>query len=333
MKQNSQGIKVVVIGGGTGTFTVLSSLKHFVQDITAVITMSDDGGSTGVLRDELGVLPPGDVRQCLVALSSSSDTMRELFNYRFGEGTFKGHAFGNIFLTALEKMTGSFAKATVTAGEILNIAGQVLPVTTENIRLIARREDGTEIVGQKNITFTPLKNHEQVSFLLSPKAKLNPLAKEAILKADLVVVGPGNLHASLISALLPVGMKEAFQKTKAKKVFLCNLVNKPGQTDDFSVIDYLVELEKYVGKGAFDYVAYNTQIPPESLLKKYSLAGETLVPFRADEAKTAHAELIGEKLISTKHRAQNKNDVFLKRSLIRHDGDKLARLLMKIYFS
>ena len=151
----ARGPKIVVIGGGTGSFTILSALKYYARDITAVVNMSDDGGSTGILRDELGALPPGDIRQCLVALSESDQIMRDLFNYRFEEGTFGGHSFGNLFLSALEKTTGSFAAAVRTAGDVLKITGRVLPVTLSDVNLVLTKSDGTTIRGEWQIGNRP----------------------------------------------------------------------------------------------------------------------------------------------------------------------------------
>ncbi|MDD4989134.1 MAG: YvcK family protein [Candidatus Pacebacteria bacterium] len=331
-KNHHNGIKAVVMGGGTGTFMVLSSLKHFVSDISAVITMADDGGSTGVLRDELGVLPPGDVRQSLVALSSSSEVMRELFNYRFSTGTFNGHSFGNIFLTALEKVTGSFAKAVVTAGEILHITGQVIPVTTDNVRLCVERGDGSIVQGQKMMISSGFFKGEKTRFFLEPKATINPLAKKAILEADLIILGPGNLHSSLIPILLTDGMSETLKEAKGKKIYITNMMTQPGQTENFSVTDFVDEVEKYAGKDAFDYVVYNDKKPAQELLDTYAKEGEKLVSANKKDFEGKNYKAIGENLVSSKIIPPKEGDK-IHRPLIRHDGDKLTRLLMKIYFS
>lgn len=332
MKKHNQGIKVVVIGGGTGTFMVLSALKNYVTNITAVINMVDNGGSTGLLRDEFGVLPPGDVRSSLVALSPSSDIMRELFNYRFSCGTFGGHSFGNLFLTVLEKITGSFAQAVKTAGEILHVTGKVIPVTTDDIHLNAERPDGTIIRGQKMMIKSDFKKGENIRFYLEPKAHINPDAKKAILEADLVVLGPGNLHSSLIPILLVDGIPQALKKTQAKKVYVSNLMTQAGQTEGFTVCDFVNEIEKYVGKKTFDFVVYNNTRPPQTLLDTYAREGEALTVFQKEEFVQKDITVVGEKLFSSKVSKPKAGDN-IPRPLIRHDGDKLARLLMKIYFS
>jgi uncharacterized cofD-like protein len=329
-----EGIRAVVIGGGTGTFTVLSSLKHYVNDITAIVNMVDDGGSTGVLRDELGVLPPGDVRQCLVALSNAPEEMRELFNYRFPEGSFGGHSFGNILLTALEKTTGNFADAVRAASHILNVEGSVVPVTTDNVRLRLKFKSGKVIRGEGAIDQSFFKASDgPFELSLDPGATINPEAKEAIKQADLIVFGPGNFYASLIPTLLVDGMPEALRRTRAKKVYVCNLVTKPGQTDGFKVHTFLDEVERYIGKSTFEYLIYNTARPPERLLKKYAKAGERWVEFDETHLGGRHYEAVGEDLISPQITKKDPNDTLQERTLIRHDSERLARLLMRLYFS
>jgi uncharacterized cofD-like protein len=326
------GPKVVVIGAGTGTFTILTALKYYARDITAIVNMSDDGGSTGILRDELGALPPGDVRQCLVALSESDYKMRELFNYRFDEGTFGGHSFGNIFLAALEKTTGSFGDAVKTAGEILKISGRVVPVTLSNINLALTEDDGNVVHGEYKIAqhvFTGTKPN----LSLVPNAPLNPEAKAAIASADIVVIAPGNLYASLAPTLLVDGMSQALGKTKAKLIYVSNLVTKPGQTDGFKVGDYVNEIERFVGGKTVDYVIYNKRKPSADLLSKYAQAGEFAVEYDKSSAEHAHYTAIGADLVSNTIPKLKPSEQNIPRTLIRHDSDKVARLIMRIYFS
>jgi len=334
--------KIVVIGGGTGSFTVLSALKYYVRDITAIVSMADNGGSTGILRDELGVLPPGDIRQCLVALSESDQTMRDLFNYRFAEGTFGGHSFGNLFLTALEKTTGSFADAVKTAGKVLNINGRVVPVTLDNVNLVLEEADGNVVHGEYKIaehvfgqTKPPAGDGKprRPTLTLDPTARINHEARAAIIAADIVVIAPGNLYGSLAPALIVEGMSEALQATKARIVYISNLVTKPGQTDGFRVHDYVAEIERFIGQPVISTVLYNKTKPEAALLKKYARAGEYWV--EADEAALASAPYatIGEDLISGTVSTQNPADRLIRRTFIRHDSDKLARIIMRLYFS
>ncbi len=322
-----------MLGGGTGTFTVLSSLKYYASDITAVVNMVDDGGSTGVLRDEFGVLPPGDVRQSLVALSSSPQVLRDLFNYRFGEGSLAGHAFGNLFLTALEKMTGSFPKAVEVAGDLLRITGRVVPVTTDNVRLCLETLDGKRIVGEQNITKASFAGTEPPRLTLEPQATINSVATKAITEADVIILGPGNVYSSLVPILLVEGVPEALAAAKGKFVYVCNLVTKPGQTDGFTVADFVRVFERYLGRRKFDYVIYNTGRPDPRVLEKYARAGEYWVESDEGSLREAPYEAIGESLIARTQHMQDPNDKLLERTLIRHDGDRLARIIMRIYFS
>ena len=334
MSSSGLGAKIVVIGGGTGSFTLLSGLKNYTNHLTAIVNMADDGSSTGVLRDELGALPPGDVRQCLVALSESP-RVRDLFNYRFSEGTFEGHAFGNIFLSALEKMTGSFAEAVDVADEVLNVRGRVVPVTLDNVHLIMKQRDGKKIIGEYKIGNMAFDLGEQRPELeLSPKATINPEASKAIADADIVVIAPGNLYGSIAPALLVDGMKDALQKTSAKIVYVCNLVTKPGQTDGFKVHDFADEIERFIGANIIDTVLYNTEHPDAALLEKYSRDKEFGVEYDSEVLAAKHYKPKGTSLISKKLPKKVAGDkIAANRAFIRHDSDVIARQLMKIYFS
>lgn len=332
MKREKLGARIVVIGGGTGTFTLLTGLKQYAKHITALVNMADDGGSTGQLRDELGVLPPGDVRQCLVALSDSPKT-RDLFNYRFSEGSFEGHAFGNLFLTALEKMTGNFAEAVEVASEVLKITGYVEPVTLTNVTLCAEGENGQPVRGEYTIAHEVLAPRPKI--WLEPEAIANPKAIAAIKDADLVVIAPGNLYGSLGPALCVPGIGIALAATKAKCVYVANLVTKPGPTDGFLVHDFADEIERLAGIEFLDYVIYNTDHPSEKLLKKYAHDGEYGV--QVDEAAftTRQWKAKGSHILAKDmwDGAQTSDPLSHVRSFIRHDPDAVARQLMKIYFS
>ncbi len=332
MKLNNQA-NIVVIGGGTGSFTILSGLKNYTSNITALVNMADDGGSTGVLRDELGVLPPGDVRQCLVALSDTP-YLRELFNYRFDEGSLKGHSFGNLFISAVEKMTSSFDSAVELAGEVLNITGKVIPVTNQDVRLVLEKPDGEVIRGEYKIGHLDFNGQQRPLMRLEPKAHLHPHAEKAILEADIVLIAPGNLYGSLAPALIIEGMKEALKKTKAKKVYICNLVTKPGQTDGFKVHDFVSEVERFIGEPLLDVVLYNTDEPPKSILDRYMHDNEFIVDFDLDVLDGAHYQAIGSPLISRTPSVFSPHDKIANtRSLIRHDSDHVAREVMRLYFS
>lgn len=331
-KTEFRGPKIVVIGGGTGSFTLLSGLKNYARDITALVNMADDGGSTGILRDELGALPPGDVRQCLVALSDSPK-VRDLFNYRFEEGSLQGHAFGNLFLTALEKMTGNFAEAVELASEVLNVSGRVEPVTLSNVTLCMKTADGRETRGEFDIGHADF-GSSRPELWLEPEAELNPRAAAAIKHADMVVIAPGNIYGSLAPALLVNGMEEAIAKSKAKKVYICNLVTKPGQTDNFQVHDFAAEIERFLGGQALDAVVYNTVQPAENLFAAYAAESEHLVQADVDKLKDAHYRALPAAILAQNGwQGGSKSDpIAATRSYIRHDSDKVARQLMKLYF-
>lgn len=336
MGQNSgfKGPKVVVIGGGTGSFTILSGLREYVRDLVALVSMADDGGSTGQLRDELGVLPPGDIRQCLVALSESP-RVRDLFNYRFEEGSFKGHAFGNIFLTALEKMTGSFADAVEEAGEVLRITGRVEPITLDKITLVAEHADGTIERGQSSIEKIKFLGSDRPIIRVEPAASINPAAEQAIAQADVIVMAPGSLYESLAPALVIDGVQAALrQATRAKKVYVCNLMTKPGQTDDFSVSDYASEIERFCGS-QLDYVIYNNTPPDQELLERYARDGEYPVKFDETILEQQHYHAKGLPLVAgTAWQGVMAGDALAdSRTLIRHDADRVARELMRVYFA
>lgn len=329
----SENAKIIVIGGGTGSFTLLSNLKYYVRDLTALVNMADDGGSTGELRDQYGVLPPGDVRQCLVALSDSP-RMRDLFSFRFPSGSMEGHSFGNLFLSGLELMTDNFEEAIEVASEVLRIHGRVVPVTTTKSKLVLKESSGNTVIGEYKIGHLRFLDGSRPLLYLDPVASLTETGRLAIQEADLVVIAPGNLYGSLAPALIVEGMREALQSTKAKVAYICNLVTKPYQTDGFMVHDYASEIERFVGAEILDYVLYNTDTPPPTLLAKYTHDGERLVEFDLDVLEKAHYRAIGLPLIdNTKQPEQAEGDAIANtRSLIRHDARAVSRRLMSLYF-
>ncbi|HSX23534.1 MAG TPA: gluconeogenesis factor YvcK family protein [Candidatus Saccharimonadales bacterium] len=321
---------IVVIGGGTGSFTLLSGLKRQTKNITALVNMADDGGSSGVLRDELGVLPPGDIRQCLVALSESPQALRDLFNYRFPNDTsLAGHSFGNLFLSAVEMMHDNFAEGVAMASEILKITGRVLPITLTKSTLHLATADG-EVTGQHNIANTPILLKEKPRLWLLPHARLNPEAGQAIANASLVVIAPGDLYGSLVPALLVDEVAEALSATPAKVVYVCNLINKPVQTKDFTVNEYASELERFIGKGTLDYVFYNTDSPDKALLKSYSREGEFPVIVDERELRKASYTAVGGAFLSRQPAQRDPVDNGVYHSLIRHDAEAVCKELMRL---
>jgi len=319
---------IVIIGGGTGTYVALMGLKKYPVDLTAIVTMMDSGGSSGKLRDELGVLPPGDVRQCLVALAKSSKRLRDLFMYRFEEGELKGHNFGNIFLSAMEKVSGSMESAIEEVGDILRIQGKVVPVTYTNSELCVELENGETIIGETHIDEVKekLNRPKIVRAFLKPHAKANKDALSAIQTADLIIIGPGDLYTSIIPNLLVDGIPRALQKAQAKKVFVLNLMTKHGQTTKYTASDHLRDLEQYLGKNVIDYVLLNTQKPAMEALEWYKQYNEVQVK---DDLETTPYTIIRAELLKDKIVGKSASDT-LKRSIIRHDSDKLAKEIIQV---
>ncbi|MEW5805108.1 MAG: gluconeogenesis factor YvcK family protein [Patescibacteria group bacterium] len=341
---------VVAMGGGTGTYAVLTALKKYPElDLKAVVAMTDDGGSTGVLRDELGVLPPGDIRQCLVALSEAPETVRELLNYRFDNGSLKGHSFGNLFLSALEKVSGSFEKGIAEISKIIRIKGEVIPVVLNSVKLAMVLKNGTVLEGERNITPSEFIQPIGIKkYYLKPKAKINPKAQKATLNAKAIIIGPGNLYTSIIPLFLVDGLKQTLKQSKAKKILIINLITKFGQTDNFSIFDFVAEIEKFLGKGIIDLAVFNTQEPQDQLIKRYfRLEKSKPIVFRLQKSNLPEKarplsknrfvfnqiEFIGGNLIGNNIAEQSESDHLIKRNLIRHDYKKLGKFLSELIFS
>lgn len=311
--------KVVVIGGGTGVFTVLSGLKKYPYNLSAVVSMSDDGGSTGVLREEFGTLPTGDIRRALVALSTTDNrTVSELFNYRFkSKGSLSGHSLGNLLLTALEKITGSFDGAVKEAVKILNVEGNVIPVTLNRTRLFAELGNGKVIEGETNIDIPkhdgsiPIKR-----VFLKPDVEANPEAVKAIKEADFVIIGPGDLYTSILPNLITRDILNAINKTSAKVIYIVNIMTKYGETFGFRASDFIRVLKEYLGKTSIDYVIINTEIPAGEILERYKEEKEEPVRFDLENFNN------GIKII--------KGEYLRKGKFLRHNPQKLAKALSGI---
>ncbi len=324
--------KIVTIGGGTGSFTLLSGLKKYPIELSAIVSMADDGGSTGVLRDELGVLPPGDVRQCLVALSDSSEKLRELMNYRFEEGGLSGHSFGNLFLSALEKIEGGFIDGVAEAAKILNVKGEVIPVTGVDTGLKVELRDGQVLSGEHEINTSLTVGKTGIKKLfLSPRAKANPRAVEALLAADLIIIGPGNHYCSILPNLLVGGIPEAIRRSEATVVYNCNLVNKRGHTDGYTLDEYVSEIDSFLGGSRVDFVTFNTHVPDKRVLKRYNEESSALVSFIPDRVQNRHYRVLQADLLNRKSvRFSIADKIAQSRSFIRHDTEKLAKVLVML---
>jgi len=323
---------IVTIGGGTGSFTLLSGLKEYPVNISAIVSMVDDGGSTGVLRDELGVLPPGDVRQCLVALSDSSEILRILLNYRFENGGLKGYSFGNLFLSALEKITGNFTEGVKETAKILNIKGEVIPVIDRSANLFLQLNNGKLIKGEEQINHNfDIQRIGIKKIYLYPKLKANKEAIRVILKADLIIIGPGNHYCSVIPNFLAKGIPKAIRASKAKIILNCNLVNKKGHTDNFNLDDYVDSINNYIGAKRINFVTFNTKKPDKKLIEKYENQKELLIGFNELARKKRNYQIIRADILSDKKvKYSNVDALAHQRAFIRHDSDKLAKILMMI---
>lgn len=321
--------RVVTIGGGTGSYAALLGLKKYDLKLTAIVAMTDSGGSSGKLRDELGVLPPGDIRQCLVALAESPKLLRDMFNYRFEEGGLKGHSFGNIFLSTLEKNTGSMKKAISEIGKILRIKGNVAPVTFSQSDLCVDLEDGTTIVGETHIdVLEKMQKRARIAkAYLKPKAVLNEDAKNAIENADYILIGPGDLYTSIIPNLLVDDVPGIIRNSKAKKIFVMNLMTKHGQTTNYSAKDHVDDVEKYLGENIIDYILVNSKTPRKETLSWYEEFEE--YPVDDDLGETDKYTIIRKNLIKDIV-VNNTNSDMLRRSIIRHDSEKLAKEVIDI---
>ncbi len=325
--------KVVVVGGGTGTHTLLRGLKRYSDqlDISAIVTMADSGGSTGRLRDEFGQLPVGDARMALAALSADVDAhdelLRELFLYRFSRGAgLSGHNFGNLLLTALTDILGSEVAAIETASRILRVRGQVIPVTTDNIHLCAEYDDGTRVVGE-NLIDEPSASRYAArirALSITPAASINPVAEKALAAADVIVLGPGDLYTSILANCVVPGVKETIKRSPAALIYVSNLMSRNGQTIGMHASHYISEITDYAGRTP-DHVLINNTPFPEELLARYAKAGDHPVLFDLDaDERCLCLDLLASEIV------ENEAGDMVKRSLIRHSSDKLAAAILSI---
>lgn len=311
----NHGPKIVAIGGGTGLSMLLKGIKNITNNITAVVTVGDDGGSSGRLRSELGVLPPGDIRNCIAALANDADLVTKLFQYRFknGEGL-EGHSFGNLFLSALCAITGDMVRAVKESSNVLSIRGVVLPSTLDDMKLIATMEDGRVIYGESNIP----EAHGKIRKIFTNPQKCNALPEvlHAIKEADLIILGPGSLYTSVIPNLLIEGISQAIINSNAKKVYVCNIMTQPGETDDYKVSDHIQALFNHAGSNKIiDTVIMNDFIPT-NLAQKYQQAGSIPVKIDVENINRLGVQLFTKKLIED-----------TKEGFVRHSSSRVARAI------
>jgi uncharacterized cofD-like protein len=310
-----RGPKIVAIGGGTGLSMLLRGLKGYTSNLTAIVTVADDGGSTGRLRQEFGVVAPGDLRQCIAALAEAEPLMSRLFQYRFTEGTgLEGHSFGNLFIVAMSEVTGNFEAAIHETSRVLNVRGSILPSTLEDVTLSARTHEDEMVHGEHNITERGSGIRDL--FLNPPSAEAHPDAVRAIMEADVVVIGPGSLYTSVLPNLLVEGIRKALAATPAIRVFVCNVATQHGETDGFAVQDHMEAVERHAGKGLIQAVIANNNIGPKLPEAWHS----DPVPISRNGG---FAALQGIRLIE--------EDVVAEENRYRHDPDKLAATILRLY--
>jgi len=311
-----KGPRVVTIGGGHGLSTLLQGLKEYTSNITAIVTVADDGGSSGRLREEFNILPPGDIRNCLVALADEQHLMGRLFQFRFDEGKdLKGHNFGNLFIMAMSRVAGDFEKAVKESSKVLAIRGNVVPSSTEKVVLVAEKKNGVITEGESKIPETP--GPVEKMYIKPKDCRPSKGAVEAIRKADVIVIGPGSLYTSIMPNLLIKGIAEEVQKAKAKKIYVCNVMTQHGETDGYRVSDHVKALVGAMGEGSVEFVIANSGKVPQYMLGKYREENAYPVELDSDNVKKLRCEIIRANIINT-------------RDYVRHNSAKLAKIIIDL---
>ncbi len=308
---------VCVIGGGTGLSVLLRGLKTFPVDISAIVTVADDGGSSGRLRKELNIPPPGDIRNVLVALSEVEPLVEELFQHRFDDAAgLTGHSLGNLLLAGMSRITGDFAQGVQEISRVLNVKGKVIPASNDHITLSAEYTDGSIVRGESNI---PLAGKPIRRVYLEPESpRPMPEAVYALEQADLIVLGPGSLYTSIIPSLLVPGMKEALLNSKARTVYICNVMTQPGETDHYSVADHIQAINKHAGGKVVNSVLINSQKVPGDFAAVYEEQGASPVEVDEDRLKRMNVQVIADELVTTAFGA------------VRHDAMKVSQRLVSL---
>ncbi|WP_105177388.1 gluconeogenesis factor YvcK family protein [Clostridium cagae] len=313
-----KGPKIVVIGGGTGLSTMLRGLKYYTSNITAIVTVADDGGGSGDLREDLGMLPPGDIRNCILALADTEPIMENLLQYRFKEGKLKNQSFGNLFLAAMDGISDNFEEAVQKMSSVLAVTGKVVPVTLDNMELEATLKNGKVIRGESQIPEEAIKQNSKIkNFRIIPEdAKPLKEAIEAIREADAIVMGPGSLYTSIIPNLLVKDIAKEVRKSDALKFYISNIMTQPGETTKFKVSDHLKVLQKYGGKDIVNYVVANVGEVENELKEKYKLEDAELVKLDSEAVNNLGIKIIGDNLVK------------VSKGFVKHDADKLAQVLV-----
>jgi len=318
---SGKGPRIVAIGGGTGLSTMLRGLKRHTNNLTAIVTGADDGGGSGVLRQELGMLPPGDIRNCLEALANVEPVMSELLHYRFREGSLKGQSFGNLFLAALNGISGSFDQAVSRMSQVLAITGTVLPVTTSDVQLEAELENGARVLGESKIFYCKKEQDCRIRCvrLLPHRPPALPEALAAIENADMIVLGPGSLYTSIIPNLLVDGITDAIGRSDALKVYVANVMTQEGESEGYTVSDHIRAIFQHSAPGLFDLCLVNSAAIPPDVVSRYALEGAEPLRVDADACHALGVELIGSPVS------------LVRDGLVRHDPERLADTLLEVH--
>lgn len=313
------GPKIVVVGGGTGLSTMLRGLKYYTSNITAIVTVGDDGGGSGDLREDLGILPPGDIRNCILALADTEPLMEELLQYRFQDGKLKNQSFGNLFLAAMNGISDNFEDAVQKMSSVLAVTGKVLPVTLEDMKLTALLSNGNIVEGESQIPGEAIRQKSKIKELMIEPKEAEALedAVIAIKEADAIILGPGSLYTSIVPNLLIKGISESIVKSEAMKMYVSNIMTQPGETDDFNVSNHIEILEKYGGKGIVDYVIANNSDITHEVKKRYSKDNSRLVLIDRQKIRKLNVNIIEDSLFK------------INNGYIKHDSELLAEVIFK----
>ena len=313
------GPKIVVVGGGTGLSTMLRGLKKYTNNITAIVTVGDDGGGSGKIREDFGILPPGDIRNCILALADTEPIMEKLLQYRFKEGSLEGQSFGNLFLAAMAGISDNFEEAVQRMSSVLAVTGKVLPVTLDDMKLVAILENGDKIDGESRIPDEAIARKSKIKKLMINPKNAKPLvdALKAIEEADAIIMGPGSLYTSIIPNMLVTDIADTICNSDAIKIYISNIMTQPGETDDFAASDHLRTLINYGGKKCVQYVIANNGIIPEDIESRYLKEGSKLVELDRDKIKSLGVEIVEDNLVK------------ITKGYVKHDSEYLAEIIMK----
>jgi len=315
-----KGPKVVIIGGGKGLSNILSGLKEYTSNITSIVSTFDDGGSTGKLMEQMDILPPGDIRKSIIALSESGPVMESLLTYRFSDGKVDNHSLGNLFIAALSEITGSFPEAIHKMADIFNVRGKILPVTIGKAKLCAGLENGEIVVGENNIRPRVIESKSKIKQIFLKDSEVMPAdgVIESIRNADVVVIGPGSLYTSVACNFLVNDLGKAIMQTKAKKIFISNIMNEPGETLGYTLAKHVNEIERYIGKHVIDYCICNNGEITKEMIKDFNQGASTPVTIDLENIKNRAISIIQEDLVVTAPNA------------ILHDNHRVAEIIIEI---